>query len=132
MDILSISYDAFEILKNGGDTKAIKSTSIIQRTLKGAGINDDVIRFCTSCKSKWDIWVLNNRHILNLDFLTINEIIETHIDKLLDEKYKFKVEELNDQVTVILNELDNKKLLYDLTEDLILGGLFSSIVRRKS
>lgn len=133
LPILSISKDAYYNLLKSGDSKAIKSASIIQRTLSKAGADDQDVEYCSRCKINWDLWLRKNRHVLPEFEL---QIIDSRIRKLLRNSIKngssLNYEELYLPIKEFEKKLEEEGLLYDLNVDLILGGVFAELVKGKS
>ncbi|MCF5877048.1 dsDNA nuclease domain-containing protein [Aeromonas veronii] len=133
LPILSISKEAYDALLLGGDRKAIKNASIIQRTLSSAGAGDEEIEYCSRCKTNWDIWLRNNRHIISeLDLQTIKSHITGLLNNAIGNKHSLKISELRQPIKVLENELKLQGLLYDLDINLILGAVFAELVKAKS
>ncbi|GEK12041.1 dsDNA nuclease domain-containing protein [Aliivibrio fischeri] len=134
LSVLSISNDAFLALQKGGDPKAIKSASIIQRTLESSGGGRDEIEFCSRCKTEWDTWVRNNRHMISeMDLMTITEYIRDIIKESRDNNGgNIKISSLRKSIKTLLIKLKDEELIYDLNETYILGGIFSEVVKGKS
>lgn len=133
LSILSISKEAYHILSSGGDIKAIKNASIIQRTLEKVKAPQEVIEYCSESKIKWDNWYRNNRHIISdLDFLTIHSRISTIIMDAKDESGSIKIDLFRQPIRDLISTLTSADILYGLDEDTILGGIFSEVVRGKS
>lgn len=131
LEILSISKGAYQQLLNGGDSEAIKNASIIQRKLSQANATEDTIEYCSRAKVNWDIWFRDKRHTLpefDLHFL---------LDKLNAIKNDWisggnSFADLKSKITVLWEETDARNLNGTLTKDLILGGIFSALVRSES
>lgn len=134
LSVLSISHDAFIALQKGGDPKAIKSASIIQRTLERSGAGRNEIEFCSRCKTEWDIWVRNNRHMISeMDLMTITEYIRDILKESLDNNGgNIKISSLRMSIKALLIRLESEDLIYDLNQEYILGGIFSEVVKGKS
>ncbi|HDX8591650.1 dsDNA nuclease domain-containing protein [Aeromonas dhakensis] len=133
LPILSISKEAYDALLLGGDRKAIKNASIIQRTLSSAGAGDEEIEYCSRCKTNWDIWLRNNRHIISeLDLQTIKSHVTGLLNNAIGNKHSLKISELRQPIKVLENELKLQGLLYDLDINLILGAVFAELVKAKS
>lgn len=133
LSILSISSEAYEILSSGGDTKAIKNASIIQRTLSSIGANAETISFCSQCKTDWDEWVRNNRHIVQeLDFYTIQSKLKGLINNVIESNGAIEFQKLRTPIKNFITELESENISYGIDEKLALGGLFSEIVREKA
>jgi hypothetical protein len=133
LSILSISKDAYTCLMDGGDSKAIKSASIIQRTLQSSGAGTQTVVYCSKCKVDWDNWLRMNRHmLLVLDINIIICKISTLLTKLQVNGNSVKLSALKQPITDLIEELKTEGILYDLNEDLVLGAIFSELVRGKS
>lgn len=133
LSVLSISRDAYYNLLEGGDSKAIKSASIIQRLLKKAGAGDNTIAYCSRCKSEWDIWVRKNRHIIiEFDLHSITQQIANLISPLIENSNSVDIALLRKPINALLDRLRKEELIYDLNENLIVGGIFSELVKGKS
>ena len=127
LPLLSISKDAYEVLRNGGDAKAIKSASIIQRKLQG--MDEEFIKYCSNCKIKWDVWLRESRH--SLSELDINSILNKVRTKLynLNKQGFIDFDFLDNLVNSILDSLEDRSWKHELNEDLILGCVFCEIIR---
>ena len=133
LSILRISKDAYNNLLAGGDKKAIKSASIIQRTLENAGAGRDAVEYCSRCKSKWDLWLRNNRHILlEIDLNTITQKVKDLLHTKIGNSNAVNISLLRNPIKKLIEELEKEELIYDLNEDLLLGGIFSELVKGKS
>lgn len=131
LPLLSISKEAYEHILNGKDPKAIKSTSIIQRTLLAAGASLEEVTFCSKCKTEWDVWYRNNRHTISEMDL---KVIVSKVRKVLMEATssagnKLLLDNLNKPLEELINDLDAESLKYDLTKQLLLGAVFSELVK---
>lgn len=133
LSILSISKDAYLSLLKSGDDKAIKNASIIQRTLESTGADLDMVEYCSRCKTEWDIWLRQNRHVLQeIDLLAITSKIRELLASAQDYKSSVCISNLKKPVEDLRMELDDEDILYDLSLNLILGGVFSELVKSKS
>lgn len=131
LDILSISKGAYKLLKEGGDSKAIKNASIIHRLMSQAGATDKMIEYVSTCKVKWDIWYRDKRHTMlefDLNFLqdSIGEIAS---------KWAMSKEPMN-ALQQIINDLHDEIVTKDISKtldrDLLLGAVFSAVVRNEA
>lgn len=131
LEILSISKGAYEQLLQGGDPKAIKHASIIQRKLSEANATPEMIEFCSGAKVKWDIWYREKRHFLpeyDLNFLM--QRLTSINNKLARSDISF--EDVDDQIGKLLAELDGKQVSESLSKELMLGGVLAALVRGES
>lgn len=129
LEILSISKKAYYELLENGDNKAIKSASVIERTLRRAGASNDEIEFCSSCKIQWDKWVRYNRHIIQpIDFAIIDGYLEDVISELAKGGNVIRLAGLRQRVEFVMTVLSDQRLLFDLDQETIIGGIFSKLV----
>jgi hypothetical protein len=133
LTILSISKDAYYSLLKGGDSSAIKSASMIQRALKAGGADTSMVMYCSKCKTDWDLWFRSARHVIQeLDLLSISERVGATLKSTIDAQGLLALNNLRQPIKSLLAELEAQGLRFDLTEDLVLGGIFSAFVRGKS
>lgn len=77
LEVLSISRSAYDTLRQGGDSNALKQASVIQRWLKKAGARDEMIEYASQQKVNWDIWLRNARHVYSpLDLAILLDAID--------------------------------------------------------
>ena len=132
LDILSISKDAYYSLLDGGDPKAIKSASIIQRTLMLGGANVETVNYCSRCKMQWDNWVRLNRHnVPEFDIQTLISKVGNILNSVVTGN-SLDFSTLEKPLLDLESEVRTTKLLMDLTKDELLGCVFSELVRDKS
>lgn len=132
LGILSISKEAYASLVNGGDTTALKSVSIIQRALLSGGASLEQVNYCSTCKTRWDNWLRTNRHVLpEFDLQTIifkvRQVLHSNSVGGFIEFGSLKA-----PIENLIDELRDGNLLHDLTRELVLGAIFSELVRGKS
>lgn len=133
LSILSISKDAYYSLLSGGDGNAIKSASMIQRALKSSGADISMIMYCSKCKTDWDVWYRSARHVIQeLDLLSISERVSAILYSTMNAQGVLGMNNLRVPIKNLLVELESESIKFDLTNDLILGGVFSALVRGKS
>jgi len=133
LSILSISKDAYNNLLEGGDSKAIKSASIIQRTLSSAGASIEEVEYISRCKTNWDLWHRNNRHvILEFDLQSINSKVRQLLNNSIRHDGSLHLASLRAPIKSLVSELESDDLIYDLNPELILGGIFAELVKGKS
>jgi hypothetical protein len=133
LPILSISLESYENLLQGGDGRAIKNASIIQRTLTSAGAGDSEVEYCSRCKTDWDIWLRNNRHIISeFDLQGILSSVAQLLNKAVGNSNMMTLSKLRKPIKELVVQLEKDELLYDLNPDLVLGGVFAELVKRKS
>jgi len=133
LSILSISKDAYENLLKGGDSKAIKSASIIQRTLFAAGAGAEEVEYCSRCKTNWDLWRRKNRHvILEFELQTITSKIRQLLNDSIQGGNSIYLAKLRLPIKDLVDQLTLEELIYDLDIELILGGVFAELVKGKS
>jgi hypothetical protein len=133
LSILSISKDAYDNLLKGGDSKAIKSASIIQRTLTAAGAGTEEVEYCSRCKTNWDLWVRKNRHvILEFELQSITSQIKQLLNGSTQGGNSINLAKLNKPIKKLVRELTAEEQIYDLNAELLLGGFFAELVKGKS
>lgn len=133
LSILSISKDAYESLLKGGDKKAIKSVSIIQRTLNAAGAGKDEVEYCSRCKTNWDIWLRKNRHVIpEFDLQLIVSSIRKLLVSTSQNGNSVSISSLNKPIKALVEKLEKDGLIHGLNLELILGGVFAELVKEKS
>jgi hypothetical protein len=131
LEILSISKGAYQLLLAGGDATAIKSASIIQRKLTQAGAGEDLIEYCSKWKVQWDIWFRDKRHMLpefELNFL----LDDLNAIKNLLATSQIRLEDLQTQIDTLWAKISGKGLSGTLSKDLLIGGVFSALVRSEA
>ncbi|MCT6700344.1 DUF4297 domain-containing protein [Rheinheimera sp. 4Y26] len=131
LPLLSISKEAYEQILQGGDPKAIKSTSIIQRTLLAAGASLEDVTFCSKCKTEWDVWYRNNRHPLReMDLrVIIGKVREVLKNAKSGTGNSLHIIHLQKPLEKLIDDLAAESLAFDLTKELLLGALFSELVK---
>lgn len=133
LSILSISKDAYDNLLKGGDSKAIKNASIIQRTLTAAGAGSEEVEYCSRCKTNWDLWLRKNRHvILEFELQSITSQIKQLLNDSTQGGNSINLAKLNKPIKELVRELTAEDQIYDLDAELVLGGFFAELVKGKS
>lgn len=131
LEILSISKGAYNQLLKGGDSSAIKNASIIQRKLLQAGASEKMIEYVSKCKVDWDVWLRDKRHTIpefDLNFL-LDDIARTSKEWA---QGGMQMVDLNGSIDRLWNIVCDKNISSTLTRELILGGIFSAVVRSES
>ncbi|MCH1926904.1 DUF4297 domain-containing protein [Shewanella sp. C32] len=130
LKILSISLDAYQILKESNDENSIKSVSIIQRSLSRGGASNEQIKFCSQCKTKWDIWLRNNRHIItDFEYICLTEKISDVVYNIRGGNGNIKLSNLKVELEKLTSELRSENLLFDLDTETLMGSFFSLIIK---
>lgn len=133
LSVLSISKDAYYNLLESGDNKAIKSASIIQRTLSKSGAGNEEIEYCSRCKTNWDLWFREKRHIiLEFDLRAITNKTKKMFCDITLHGNNIELASLKEPIELTREELEKQDLLYGLNSELLLGAFFSELVRGKS
>lgn len=128
LDILSISKAAYRSLRDSGDSQAIKNASIIDRLMSKAGASERMIEFVSDCKVRWDIWFRNKRHTIpEFDLNFILEEIENNAAEWV--KSGEDLPTLRSRIDKVLSALDEEDLSATLDRELLLGAVFSFLVR---
>ncbi|MDT4826945.1 hypothetical protein FQZ97_602710 [compost metagenome] len=130
LGILSLSKEGYRSILAGGDLKAIKSVSIIQRALQRGGAGASEIEYCSRCKSEWDMWVRKNRHVIvDVDLECIFSAVRSTLLGVRDGCGKFVLHSIRGPIKDLEARLSNDGLLYDLNLDLLFGAFFSELVK---
>jgi len=131
LDILSISKGAYDFLVSGGDPKAVKSASIIQRKLKKAGASEQIIEYCSKWKVEWDVWLREKRH----------PIPEYELNTLLDKLNaiqndwsggRLKFSDLQSSINTLWDALSKTEIAGTLSRELLMGGVLSALVKSEA
>lgn len=131
LEILSISKGAYDRLLLGGDPKAVKNASIIQRKLSDADATPEMIEFCSGAKVAWDIWYREKRHfLLEYDLNVLMQRLSSIHNMLARGEILFK--EVDGQIEKLMTELEGKQLSELLSKELLLGGVLAAMVRGES
>jgi hypothetical protein len=130
LGVLSISPDAYGILRDGGDSKALKNASIIQRVMRTAGASDSAIEYLSQKKVEWDLWLRNTRHsVPDYELNIVLEMISK--SQLLWSRGAYTLEETDGFVEELLKSPHFQKIP-SLTKPIVLGGLLAALVRQRS
>ncbi len=126
LKVLSISKDAYKILADGGDEKALKSASIIQRRLEKCGAASNIIEFCSQQKVAWDTWIRDKRHdMAELDF----NFLQQDIHQVVRDWNGSNWDWLRDKLDGLAGKWKTKPIGTTVTSELLLGGVFSMLVK---
>lgn len=131
LEILSISKGAYDRLLQGGDPKAVKNASIIQRKLSDADATSEMIEFCSDAKVRWDIWYREKRHFLpeyDLNFL-MQRLSSVNNMLARDE---ISLQDVDKQIKKLMTDLEGKSVSGSLSKELLLGGVLAALVRGES
>lgn len=128
LDILSISKEAYQALKASGDFRAVKNASIIHRIMSKAGASERMIEYVSDCKVRWDIWFRDKRHTIpEFDLNFILDEIESNAIAWANSNESIRA--LKGKIQGIYLSLEEEGLATTLNEDLLLGAVFSILVR---
>jgi hypothetical protein len=130
LKVMSISTVVYQNLLSGDDPSVIKAASILQRQLKAAGAQENMIELASRAKVNWDVWLRTARHTypeFDLELLLSD----------IDEKCKVWIlsgSRLIDLQSVMANFLasDLAKKFSSINSDLVFGSFCAAIVRRAS
>lgn len=127
LSILSISKSGYEILKNGGDQKAIKTTTKLQKYLSSKGASQSMLDSACQAKVLWDNWIRENRHAIGETDLSL---LTTKCSNLIKEQNTVgrTLPQLLTEFETIANSF-NGKINYQLSSDLVFG-LFLSLIAK--
>ena len=131
LSILSISKSAYELLKAGGDDKAIKSVSILQRVLERCQLNEDAVAAACEAKIQWDNWIRKNRHLIaEIDYSTL----ELHASNLTSKlkNGNIRIDQVFDEISSLHKTYKGKfPTAQSLTEDILFGLVCANIVKEE-
>lgn len=130
LDLLSISKGGYNELLNGGDGKALKSASIIQRKLEHANASAGVIDTACKWKVDWDNWFRNYRHMHDGDMTFLLQDLGSVRDKWCRGDVSFSG--LRDEASSLMDKWAESSLGRLLTRELIVGGILAELVRSES
>ncbi len=119
--VLSISQAAFDELKAGGDPKALRNASILQRLLKRSGANEDMIVSACRAKVAWDNWIRKHRHdISQADLMVLQLTVGNSLQQFVSGN--LTVKNLAKQLQDTADEFQGKLPFgITLTSDLLFG-----------
>lgn len=128
LEVLSLSKIGYDTLVNGGDTKALRSLSILQRILNKTNTSKQLIDYAAKCKIEWDIWYRNYRNDLpDFHLMMLESKLSDSVKQRIISGFGFK--ELKEDVVNIYDEAVKEKCFRGLSQEIVLGGLFSVMVR---
>lgn len=128
LDTLSITKSTYEMLLSGGDEKALKSASILQRMLIRSGFSEGTVDTFAGFKCQWENWHRIHRHELP-DFLMAiaNEMIIECARKLAWGTITML--NLTVEVKALQAALAVQLSRNDITLELTFGAVLSELVR---
>lgn len=130
LDLLSISKGGYSELLNGGDGKALKSVSIIQRKLERANAPSGVVDTACKWKVDWDNWFRNYRHMYDGDMTFLSQDLGSVRDRWSRGEVSFSG--LRDEASSLMDKWATSALGGLLTKELIVGGILAELVRSES
>lgn len=126
LKVLSISKDAYKILADGGDEKALKSASIIQRKMEKCGAGPNIVEFCSQQKIAWDTWIREKRHdMAELDFNFLQQDLYQVVRDWNGSNWDWLRETLNE----LAGKWGAQPFGSTVTPQLLIGGVFSMLVK---
>ncbi|MFC5694859.1 dsDNA nuclease domain-containing protein [Pseudomonas sp. GCM10022186] len=128
LEVLSISKSTYEILRAGGDDKAIKSASILKRTLTKSGFSPMTVDTFAGYKCQWEAWYRKFRHEIPDFVMTI--AIELVIQRARKLAWgQIQTSEITTEVKELQVELCKQLGRSDITDELTFGAMLSELVR---
>jgi hypothetical protein len=130
LGILSISKDAYDELRMGGDSKAVRNASILHRKLEKAGASLGMIQYGCKCKVQWDNWFREKRH--SIPAFELNFLME-RLNALRNELSggALPVAALERRIPEVEASL-SPLIAKTISKEILLGGVFSALVRGAS
>ena len=129
LDILAISRAGYKSLVDGGDLTALRTASILQRKLKGAGASEETIDYLCRQKVLWDEWLRTKRHFV--PEFDANRLMASLLKAGKDWALCGGELEKLFQIAESFPASSNHILQNELNRDLILGGILSEITRNQ-
>lgn len=127
LDTLSITKSTYDMLRSGGDDKALKSASILQRLLLRSGFSATTVDTFAGYKCQWENWHRIHRHELpDFHMVVATEMIIECARKLAWGK--IKLIDLTLEITALSAGLTTQ-LGRDITLELSFGAVLSELVR---
>lgn len=130
LEVLSLSKGAYHVLLNGGDAKALKSVSIIQRKLMQAGASEGMIETASRWKLEWDNWQRTHRHTYDAEITFLQGDLQAILTRWVRGDVAFAG--LKGEVEGLRRKLASDQIGKLLTNELLLGGIFSALVRSEA
>lgn len=128
LETLSITKSTYEMLLSGGDEKALKSASILQRILLKSGFSENTVDKFAGYKCQWENWHRIHRHELPDFLMTIaTEMIIECARKLAWGT--ITMVNITLEVKVLHAALVAHLSRNDITLELTFGAVLSELVR---
>ena len=128
LNTLSITKSTYEMLRAGGDEKAIKSASILQKMLLRSGFSATTVDTFAGYKCQWENWHRVHRHELPDFLMTVaTEMIIECARKLAWGT--IKMADLTLEVRTLNAALITQLCRDDITLELTFGAVLSELVR---
>lgn len=101
--------------------------------MESAGAGKAEIELCARCKTDWDVWLRANRKAINeINIIALTSEVEEVFSSMVADTGAFRVSDLRGHLDTLRNRLVDKKLIFDLKDEQLLGALLSILVRIKS
>jgi len=128
LNTLSITKSTYEMLRAGGDEKALKSASILQKMLLRSGFSATTVDTFAGYKCQWENWHRVHRHELPDFLMTVaTEMIIECARKLAWGT--IKMADLTLEVRTLNAALMTQLCRDDITLELTFGAVLSELVR---
>lgn len=128
LNTLSITKSTYEMLRAGGDEKAIKSASVLQKMLLRSGFSATTVDTFAGYKCQWENWHRVHRHELPDFLMTVaTEMIIECARKLAWGT--IKMADLTLEVRTLNAALMTQLCRDDITLELTFGAVLSELVR---
>lgn len=128
--LLPISPGAYRIFLADGDSKALKHASILQRKLGRASAATDIVEAASRWKVDWDNWTLAYRHTYEKDLVFLQAKLNAIYGRWASGEIAFC--NIGPEISNLLTSLPATPMKALLTEELLLGGVMSELVRSES
>lgn len=128
LNTLSITKSTYDMLRSGGDEKALKSASILQKMLQRSGFSATTVDTFAGYKCQWENWHRIHRHELPDFLMTVaTEMIIECARKLAWGT--IKMADLTLEVKTLNAALAVQLCRNDITLELTFGAVLSELVR---
>jgi hypothetical protein len=129
LSLLSISKKGYEILKSGGDPKALKTASRLKHFIEECGGDETLVELACEAKISWESWMRQNRHTIGA--LDLSAMSKQCLDLLASQStIRRNLVELRSELEDISRSYSGR-LKISITKDLVFGLLLSLQVREE-
>lgn len=128
--LLPISPSAYRIFLADGDSKALKHASILQRKLGNSSASTAIVDAASKWKVAWDNWSRTYRHIYEKDLVFLQAKLNAIYGRWAGSEIAFG--DIEKEISDLLDGMAATPMKALLTQELLLGGIMSELVRSES